>query len=231
MVRSPKKISRRDIRKPDKFVTITREVLHFLSQYKTAAIAALALILVVLLGLWGWDSYRQRQNRIAGQEYNRALNLYRSGRYTQAIDAFAQVRGYGSSPYSRFSLLYQANSYIAAGDSARANAALQEFLQKERKDTFLRQLGLMTLASFQERTGRCKEAVANFAAAEGIVAGPFKDEALLGKGRCSLQNQDLKEALNSYRQYLISYPASERAAEIALRVQEIEGKIAAGAGK
>lgn len=230
MVRSHKKISRRDIRKPDQFITITGEILHFLAEYKTAGIAALALILAVLLGLWGWDAYRQRQNRLAAQEYSRALGLYHSGKYTQAIDAFGQVKGYGSTPYGSFSLLYQANSYSAVGDSAKATAALQELLQRERKDTFLRQLGLLTLASFQERTGRCKEAVTNFAAAESS-AGPFKDEALLGKARCSLQSQDLKQALNFYRQYLSSYPASERATEIVLRVQEIEAKIAGGRPK
>lgn len=230
MASSPKRITRKDIRRPDQFVTLTGEILHFLAQNKTAAIAALALILLVLLGLWGWDSYRQRQNRLAAMEYSRAMGLYRSSKYTEAIDAFVQVKGYNSSPYSGFSLLYQANSYMAAGDPAKAAAAIEELLRKERKDTFVRQLGLLTLASFQERTGRCKEAVGNFAAAESI-AGPFKDEALLGKARCSIQNQDLKEALNSYRQYLTSFPASERVNEITLRVQEIEGKIAAGAEK
>ena len=230
MARSPKRISRRDIRKPDQFVTLTGEILRFLGEHKTAGIAALALILLVLLGLWGWDSYRQRQNRLAAREYSRAMSLYRSAKYTEAIDAFVKVKGYNSSPYNSFSLLYQANSYMSAGDPIKAAAAIDELLQKERKDTFVRQLGLLTLATIQERTGQCQEAVRNYAGAERI-AGPFKDEALLGKARCSIQNQDLKGALNSYRQYLTSFPASERAGEITLRVQEIEGRIAGGGGK
>ncbi|MEK7210565.1 MAG: tetratricopeptide repeat protein, partial [Candidatus Binatota bacterium] len=227
---SPKRITRKDIRRPDQFVALTGKIVHLASAYRTQSIVCLALLLAVLLGLWGWDSYRQRQNRLAAREYSRAMSLYRSGKYTEAIDAFVQVKRYNSSSYSSFSLLYQANSYIAAGDSAKATEAVQELLQRERKDTFLRQIALLTLGSFQEKAGRCKEAVSNFAAAESI-AGPFKDEALLAKARCSIQNQDFKEGLNAYRQYLTAFPASERANEITLRVQEIEGKIAAGAGK
>lgn len=230
MASSPKRITRKDIRRPDQFVTLTGKILHLASAYRTRSIVCLALLLAVLLGLWGWDSYRQRQNRLAAREYSRAMSLYRSGKYTEAIDAFVQVKRYNSSAYGSFSLLYQANSYIAAGDSAKATEAVQELLQRERKDTFLRQIALLTLGSFQEKAGRCKEAVSNFAAAESI-AGPFKDEALLAKARCSIQNQDFKEGLNAYRQYLTSFPGSERANEITLRVQEIEGKIAAGGGK
>jgi len=69
--------------------------------------------------------------------------------------------------------------------------------------------------------------VSRFAEAEKI-AGPFKDDALLGKARCSLQIQDPKGALASYRQYLTNYPGSERSGEISLRIQEVEAKIGPG---
>ena len=227
MASSPKKISRKDIRKPDQFVTLTGKILHLVSEYRTQSIVCLALFLTVLLGLWGWDSYRQRQNRLAALEYARALSLYHSGKYNQAVDLFTQIRNYSSSTYSRLALLYQANSYIAMQDSAKATASLQELLRREGKQSFLRQLGLLSLASLQERTDRCKEAGSNYAEAEKIP-GPFKDEALLGKARCSLQSGDFKEALSSYRQYLANYPGSERGSEISLKIQEIEEKVGAG---
>lgn len=229
MASPPKRISRKDIRKPDQFVTLTGKIFHLASAYRTQSIVGLAVLLTVLVGLWGWDSYRQRQNRLGAMEYARALGLYHSGQYTQAIDRFAQVRNYSSSPYSRLALLYQANSYIAMQDSAKAGTALQELLRRESKDGFLRQLGLLSLASLQERTNRCKEAGGNYAEAEKM-SGPFKEEALLGKARCSVQNGDFKEALSSYRQYLTNYPGSERSSEISLKIPEIEEKIAAGKG-
>lgn len=232
MAHSAKKISRKDIRKPDQFFALSHKVVHFVTGHRTELLAALALLLAVLLGIWGWDSYRQRQERLAAQDYSRALNLYHAGRYGQAVEAFAHIKSYyRSTPYTGLSLLYQANGHLALGDDAKAAASLTELLQRENKDSLLRQIALISTARLQEKKGQCKEATASYAEAEKI-AGAFRDEAMLGKARCSLQNQDLKGALNSYRQYLTSFPASERAVEISVRAQEIEGKIGAGvAGK
>ena len=229
MARPPRKITRRDIRKPDQFVTITGEILHFVTQYRKAFLATLTFIVVVLVALWGWDAYGQRQNRLAAQEYSRALGLYQNGQYRQALQLFDRVRTYRSAPYSQVSLLYQANSYIALDDATKATTLVGDFLREERAPTFMRQLGLLSMAYLQERTGNCKGARDNFAEAEKI-AGPQRDEAILGKARCSSQINDLKEALNSYRQYLTSYPASEMGSEISLRIQEIEAKIGATDG-
>ena len=227
MAHASKRLSRRDIRRPDQFVTLTGRFFHFVTHYRTHFIAAAAAIIIILLGLWGWEAYAARQNRLAAREYGSALSLYHEGRYLQAVDAFVRLRSYSASSYSRLAILYQAKSYLALENPVKAAATLEELLQRERKETFLRQIGLLTLASLQERTGRCKEAVSRFAEAEKI-AGPFKDDALLGKARCSLQIQDPKGALDSYRQYLTNYPGSERSGEISLRIQEVEAKIGPG---
>lgn len=227
MAPSPRKISRRDIRKPDQFVTTSRKVFHYVTSHRTPFVIGLSVIVALLLILWGWDAYRQRQSRLASQEYARAVTLYRAARYGEAATHFGQVTAYGSTPYRALALLYQANSYVAIEDAAKATASLRALLSRERKDTTVRQIGLMSLAQLQERSGNCKEAGGNFAEAEKI-AGPFKDEALLGKARCDLQNQDFKGALSSYRQYASSYPGSDRSTEVALKIQELEGKIGAG---
>ena len=227
MAHASKRLSRRDIRRPDQFVALTGRFFHFVTHYKTHFIAAAAAIIIILLGLWGWEAYHPRQNRLAAREYGSALSLYHEGKYLQAVDAFVRLKSYSASSYSRLAILYQANSYLALEDPLKAIATLEELLQRERKETFLRQIGLLTLASLQERTGRCKEAVSRFAEAEKI-AGPFKDDALLGKARCSLQIQDPKGALASYRQYLTSYPGGDRASEVSLKIQEIEAKIGPG---
>jgi len=227
MAHASKRLSRRDIRRPDQFVTLTGRFFHFVTHYRTHFIAAAAAIIIILLGLWGWEAYGARQNRLAAREYGSALGLYHEGRYLQAVEAFVRLRSYSASPYSRLAILYQAKSYLALENPVKAAATLEELLQRERKETLLRQIGLLTLASLQERTGRCKEAVSRFAEAEKI-AGPFKDDALLGKARCSLQNQDPKGALDSYRQYLTSYPGGDRVSEVSLKIQEIEAKIGPG---
>lgn len=224
MAHSPNRITRKDIRRPDFFVTLTGKFFHLFTQYRTAFLTSAALLLAILLVFWGWQLYSSRQNRLANLEYSRALNLYHTGKYLQAIEALNILNGYSSSPYSRLGLLYQANSYLALQDSAKAVDSLRKLLGKETKDTFVRQLGLVRLAYIQEKAGQCKEAVEKFAEAEKI-SGPLKDDALLGLARCSRQNGDFKGALNSYRQYVSSYPASDKNVAVALRIQEIESMI------
>lgn len=221
MAPSPKKFTRKDIRRPDQFIIFTRDLFHFFRNHRTTVLASSALVIVAILILWGWDLYRGRQNRLAAEEYTRGLALYHNGKYREALEALAQVSKYPASTYSRFGLLYQANSYIALKEPAKAAALLKEFLARERKNPFLRQLAFLTLANTQETAGQCKDASASFREAEKLP-GPFKEEALLGQARCSAQNHDFKEALSSYRQYLSNYPGSDRTGEISLRIQEIE---------
>ncbi len=224
MVRSLKRVTRKDIRRPDQFVTFTGRLFHLVEEHRNAFVASLALILLVVLGLWGWDSYRSRQNRLAAQQYSRAVTLYRDGKFREALETLSHLNIYRSSPYTRFGLFYQANAHIALKEPAKAIEALQELLRQERKDPLLRQLAFMELGTTQERAGQCGEAAQSFSEAEKI-SGPFREEALLGKARCSTQNRDLNEALKSYRQYLTNYPASERIAAISLQIQELEAKV------
>ena len=224
MVRAPKRITRKDLRRPDQFVTLTGKLLVLFRQHKTASFAASAVVIAVFLTLWGLDLYLSRQNRLGAQEYSHALALYHSGKHREALGALSRVGVYRYSVYSRLALLYQANSYIALKEPTKAVPILQQLLNKEKKDPFLRQLAFLTLGYAQERAGRCQESIQSFAAAEKL-AGPFKEDAILGKGRCAAQNRDLKEALSSYRQYLASYPGSEKSAEIALRIQELEANL------
>ena len=230
MARSPRRITRRDIRKPDQFVAVTGEIFHYVKQNRKAFIGAAVAVVLALVGLWGWDVYKQRQNQLAAKDYARAVNFYRAGKYADAVQLFGKAKEYSLSSHSAPALLYQANSYLALGEPAKAAASLQELLHKERKQSLLRQLGLLSLAYLHETAGNCKEAAPRFAEAEKIVA-PLTDDAILGKARCSMETQDRKGALESYRRYLSSYPAGDRAGEVTLRVQELEARLAGQDGK
>ncbi len=222
---SLKRITRKDIRQPDQFVTVSRKIYHFVfEEYRTQSTAAAVSLLVIVLGVWGWSVHTATQKKLAADSYGQAIALYRGGRYAEALKAFGQVaQGFPSTVYGRLSELYQADTYIALDQPAPAASVLQTLLNRER-DPVIRQLALVTLATSQESQSQWKEAAKNFADAEKLQ-GPVKDEALLGKARSSLNAGDLKEALASYRQYASSYPDSDRGTEVALRIQDLEAKL------
>jgi len=229
MARPPKRITRKELRQPDQFITLARRLWDLLRRYRASFLASLALVAIAALSLWGWELYRTRQNRLAAQEYSRGLALFHNRKYPEASQTFARVAAHRWSSYRSLGLLYQANSHIAAQEFGKAVPPLKELLDRERKDPFLRQLALLSLGYVHERTARWRDAAASFAEAAKIP-GPLQEEALLGRGRSSVQAGDLKEALNSYRQYLSSFQASDRSSQIALQIQELEARIKQGSG-
>ncbi len=101
---------------------------------------------------------------------------------------------------------------------------IKELLDQNPNDRLILQHAFMTQGYSQENLGRCKDAISSFTSAEKIE-GPFKEEALSGRARCSAQVGEYKKALNAYRQYLSDYPDSQINGLILLRIQEIETQI------
>jgi predicted negative regulator of RcsB-dependent stress response len=229
MVGSPKRISRKDLRQPDQFITFTRRFLDLLRRHRGPFLASLALVILGAIALWGWDLYLTRHNRLAAQEYTRALGLFHNRKYLDASQTFARVAAYRWSTYRSVGLLYQANSHIALQEFGKAVPPLKKLLHQARNDPFLRQLALLSLAHAHERSGQWREAAASFAEA-AKSPGPFQEEALLGKGRSSLQAADLKQALASYQQHLATFQPSDRSSEARLQIQELEARIRDGSG-
>jgi tetratricopeptide (TPR) repeat protein len=230
MAHPPRRITRKEIRQPDPFLVLSGRLLELFKARRAVFLGSGAVVAAVLLAIWGWGLYADRQNRLAANEFSLALSLYHNNQYREALDALQKLDIYRSSRYRPLGLLYQSHTYLALNESAKAEESLQELLKTERRDPFLRQLALFSLAHNQERTGRYKEAVETYAQAEALQA-PLKEDALLGKARCNGQMQNFTEALNAYRQFTINYPTSDRAKEVALLAQRMELKGGAGGGK
>ena len=73
MARPVRRITRKDIRRPDQFITLTGKLLELFAQHRTKFLALLTLIVALLFAAWGWDLYRNRQNRLAA----RILSLWK----------------------------------------------------------------------------------------------------------------------------------------------------------
>lgn len=229
MVRVRKRITRKEISQPDQFITFTSRCFRFFAQYRARILLALSLVIAAFLTIWGFSLYSAHQNRLAAREYSRALTAYRGGKYLDALDGFARLSAYRRSDYSRLALLYSAQSHIALKQPSEAVPVLQEFLEKERVNPYLRQLALVTLGYVHEKAGNCPQAVKAFTEARNLI-GPLREDALLATARCSSQNGDLMEALHAYKAYLSSFPVSPRTMEVRLRIQEIEAKMKGVAG-
>ncbi|MFQ5683899.1 MAG: tetratricopeptide repeat protein [Candidatus Binatia bacterium] len=224
MASARKRLTRKDIRQPDQFITFTSRLFRLFEEYKAVCITAIAGIILISASVWGWSLYRNRQYRLASRSYFHAISRYHAGEYQKAIEMLRDVDSYGSTAYSGASLFYQAKSYINLNSPKKAVEILKTLISEQEQDSFLRQLAVVTLAYTQESAEDCKTAAATFSEAASLP-GPLKADARLGEARCSEKNHAFKEALTAYRQFLTGNPDSTRKGEILLRIQALELKL------
>lgn len=224
MAQVRKRITRKDLRQPDQFVTFTAQAFDLFREHRKACIASLSLLIAVAIIFWGWHLYRGRQDRLAAQEFSRAFDLYHTGKYRDALTVLEKVEGYRWSNYYDLGLLYQANAFLALKDTQKAMESARRLVETGKGEPLLRQIALVTLAHIYDEQKQCKEALPLYSEAEKL-AGPVNENALLGKARCSELTGDLRAALQSYRQFATEYAGSRIATDIALRIQDLESKL------
>jgi hypothetical protein len=221
MATAHKRITRKALRQPDWFQVTTERALEIYEGHRLEVIAGVAAVVVLLLAIWGWQLFKERQNSKAAEEFGAAAALYHGQKYREAIAAFGKVEEYRWSHYATFAYLYQANSYIAINDLNNALTAAQRYVNATSPDSVYRQIGLVTLAYTEESKGQIKEALQHYSEAERIN-GAFKERALLGKARTSERTGDLKTAIAAYREYVNENPGSP----VGLQIAALEAKLA-----
>ncbi len=225
MASTRRRLSRKELRQPDWFQTVTEEALEFYQKQRVAVFLGIAAVILILVGIWGWVIFRQHQNTMAAQEFGQAMTQYHAGKYREAIAGLEKVQTYRWSRYANLAHLYEANSYLALNDFPKATNAAQRFIVGTDQDSLMRQIGLLTLAVTEERQSNCKEAIKNYAEAANIK-GAFTDSAFLGEARCAVQAGDGNRALAAYRQLLKDQPDSPSASYVRFQINELESKLA-----
>ena len=222
MATSSKRITRKELRRPDWFQVTTEKALDFFTQHRVKVLGGLAALGVLLLVVSGWQLFKARHNAAASREFGGALSLYQAQKYREAIAEFQKVQGYRWSRYAVLGYLYEANSYLSLGETAKAAAPAQRFLAATGPDTLFRQIALITVAAVEEQQNLCKQATARYGEAEKIK-NALQQEARLGKARCAEQMGDIQSAIASYRDYLKDDPE----AAVTVKLADLEAKAGA----
>ena len=219
MATATKRISRKQLRQPDWLHVTTGKALEIYEENRFKVLMGAAAVVVLLFVIGGWQIFKERQDVAAAQEFTKAISLYQSQKYRDAVSAFQNVEGYRWSTYSLLAHLYEANSYLAINDFERAIAAGQRFLAGTSSDSLFRQMGLVVLATAEEKKNDCKQALRHYFEAANINAA-LRDRAIMGKGRCLEQLGDAKGAIAAYKEYQQNNPDPF----LAVRLAELEAK-------
>jgi hypothetical protein len=219
MATASKRISRKQLRQPDWLHVTTEKALEIYQDNRFRILIGAAAVVVLLLVIGGWQVFKERQNVAAAQEFTKAFSLYQAQKYRDAVSAFQNVEAYRWSSYSLLAHLYEANSYLAINDFEKAVASGQRFLAGAGSNSLFKQMGLLVLATAEEKKSDCKQAVGHYSEAANINAA-LRDRAIMGKGRCSEELGDTKGAIAAYKEYQQNNPDPF----LAVRLAELEAK-------
>ena len=226
MASTSRRLSRKELRQPDWFQTVTENAFEFYDKQRVVVYLGIAVLTLLLLGIWGWGVFKERQDSMAAQEFGQAMTQYHAGKYREAVAGLEKVQTYRWSRYANLAHLYEANSYLALNDFTKATNAAQRFIVGTDQNSLMRQIGLLTLADIEERQSQCKEAIKNYGEA-GRIKAAFSERAFLGEARCAVQMGDVKGGIAAYRQLLKDQPESPLASYVRFQISELESKIAA----
>jgi outer membrane protein assembly factor BamD (BamD/ComL family) len=208
VARTEQRLTRKDLRQPDEFQTLTRQGLMFVEENRNAVIAVLAAIIVVLLAIVAYRMISQSREASASEAYTEARALLTDKKYGEAATKFDEIASrYGGTSYGPLALLERGNALLLADQAADAVTVYERFVQQAPTD-YLRQLGHTRLGYAQEKLGKPGEAQKSFATAAS-EGGPFGAEALFGAARNAELAGDAAAAKDFYVQLLEKHPTTE----------------------
>jgi hypothetical protein len=217
MATASKRITRKELRQPDWFQVASNQAIEYVQERKALVVSAAVIAILMLFGVWIWQSYKDKQNIVAAQEFTKAVEFFQTAKYSEANNGFEKVQSYRWSRYAGLAHLYQANIYLLTSDLDKALNSAQRAVSATSPNSLYRQLALIALASAEERKNQCKNAIDHFSEAQKI-AGPLQNDATLGKARCAEQLGDRPTVIAAYKEFLKDNPGSS----LALKLAELE---------
>jgi predicted negative regulator of RcsB-dependent stress response len=194
------KISRKALRAPDEFHTISGRVTDWARQH-LAVLGGAGVLLVGLLigiGVLGW--HRATQAEAAALRFRDAHAAFAADKLDEALASFLAVAAdYPQTPSGRLAILYRAHALIRQGKAEEAATAYGEYLATSPPSEALRQVGLSGLAHARELAGDQAGALASYTDA-AAVPGPLRTDALLAAARLNESGGNVARAKELYRQ-------------------------------
>ena len=212
-VPSHRRVSRKALKEPDEFVTTLDGIVEWVEANLPRVIIGIVALVALVALISGISFYSQHRQRIASQQFYRAINALSEKNYLAAATGFsALAHNNSNSALGRLATLYLATTYIAQNHPSRARDELRDYLADARNGLF-RQIGLTQLGVANEDLGDYREAYAAYRKAAQLN-GPERARAQIGAARTLVRIGDRHGAIASYQQFLRDNPFAQQRAEV-----------------
>lgn len=200
-----RKLRRKELRRPDEFMTFVEQAQDFFLKNLRQVIISAAIVLGVAAIAFAVFTYEQHRDYQTAARFNKALDALNAKRYVEAEQGFAKLAG--DEPGRRLGRLarfYLGNAYLEAGDLPHARDAYTAFIAEEHDPAFS-SLAMTDLAVVYEKMGDYTKAIGAYSQAAS-VSGPEQARAELGVARMLAKAGNNQGAIDAYRRFLAAHP-------------------------
>jgi len=248
------KTSRKELKEPDEFITLTHRILQWLYQQRVPLLLGVAALILVIVGVVGWNWYVHSAEMKASQSFIEAYEIldarvapgeegttsadgsYASeqDKYRAAIEALEQVRkNHASTSTADLATYFIGESHRRLGEHQKAIEHLEAYLKETGAGGELAVFALEGIGLSYEALGRSEEAVKRF---RRLTEPPFDrepDRGLYHLARLEHKSGKAQEAARMFREIVEKYPGSVFLPEIESRLELLPklpttGDVAAG---
>lgn len=228
-----KKITKKQLKEPDEFITFTEQGLLFLKSHAKAFSLGGLVVVAVLLAIFLYRMWEQKKEQEAYLKFYRAQESYQMARspyregspaeYRTALDQLNEViKEYPGTTSGRFALLYRGNIQLRMGQWEESVKSYQAYLEKPGAEKLYQFFAWEGLGYAYEGKKDYAKAMEAFQRAAALGEQYKLGEAYLGMGRCYERMGKEKEAVESYKKFLAMSPQSQMANMILRKVSLLE---------
>lgn len=182
------KVVKQKATEPDEFISTSSIVLDYIKSNYVVIGSAVAVLLVVVIIIFGLAYYSREREQEALGFFNQAKQIYQQSTtaqanqqppiplYSQALEKFKEVvENYSHATSATTSLLYMGDCYYHLKDYDNAIDHYMRFINTADKDDYLRQFALEGLGYCYEEKGDYEKALDYF-------------KQSLNEGNCAIEN-------------------------------------------
>jgi tetratricopeptide (TPR) repeat protein len=225
--RNRAKLTRKDLKAPDEFITLTGRFLSFAGQHLWTIALFLGGVVACVILVWILLAYVRGIERDAFAGLWHIEGQLRSASDDNAIPAALAERlqqiahQFGAGEARDYAWLYLGHVRYRQGDYGAAVAAYRQAVAQVRPTNLLWSLASLGTAYALEASGDFKQAQDAYQRVIDAKPAGFIMEAYLGKGRAAEQSHDVETVIAAYSAVVEQFPARAEALGLADKVEAL----------
>jgi len=228
--RNRARLTRKDLKAPDEFLTLTGRFLGLASQHLRTISLVLGIIVAVVIIVWAGLAYVRGIQQDAFASLARIEAQLRTAEGNDPvppalIDQLQSITQRSGAGEARdYAWLYLGHAYYRLRDYTAAVAAYQHALARANPNTLLWPLAALGVGYAFEAAGNLEQAQAAYQRLIDAKSAGFVIEAYLGKGRVAEGNNHLDQAIAAYAAVIEHFPARAEGLGIAEKVEALKAR-------